>query len=306
MQQAETELATQENEWEIESESAEMAEEQEIEQAETEDEPEAEAEEGQTEAEGEAEEEVDIFLGDEPLESPTSEDDDADVDGKPAPQWVKDLRKQNRELSRKLKELESKKLETAEAEKPVTELPPMPDISDADIDYDGEKLKQKMAEWVDLKIKHDSHKASQEAEQKRQQEEHLKRFERYNERKKAVKVAGYDIAEQVVINEVPQNIQSMIIHYAEAPEMVVLAAGRNAEIRKQLANTKDPVELGRLIGSIEAKARIAPKVASKPSATPQVKASGGAEIASIERALEKARKSGNYDEVLRLKRKLNK
>lgn len=302
---AENENATQENEWEIESESSETVEEQEIEQPETEEEPEAEAEEGQTEAEGEAEEEVDIFLGDEQLESPTSEDD-AEVDGKPAPQWVKDLRKQNRELSRKVKELESKKPETVNAENPVTELPPMPDISDADIDYDGEKLKQKMAAWVDLKIKHDSHKASQEAEQKRLQDEHMKRVDRYNERKKAVKVQGYDIAEQAVINEVPQNIQSMIIHYAEAPEMVVLAAGRNADIRKKLAETKDPVELGRLIGNIEAKARIAPKVNNRPSATPQVNASGGAKLASIEKALEKARQSGNYDEVLRLKRKANK
>lgn len=70
---------------------------------------------------------------------------------------------------------------------------------------------------------------------------------------------GFDEAEKAVLGEVPENIQGAILHYADKPEIVVLAAGLNPAIRKQLAETTDPVALGKLIGSIEAKAKLLPK-----------------------------------------------
>lgn len=270
------------NDWEVEQEETEQVTPEQQEPDESE--PEEEAEEGQEEAEGEGEEgetEDEFFLGDEKLESPASEEDE-EVDGKPAPNWVKDLRKQHKDQAKRIKELESQ-LETKQAAPQadtVTELPPRPTLES--VDYDEDKLEAEWAKWYEVKRKLDEQQAKQKDEQAKLQEIHQEKVKRYNERKAQVKVQGYDIAEQAVISEVPQNIQSAIIHYAESPEMVVLALGRNAELRAKAAKTTDPVELGRLIGNIEARAKVAPKVNRQPSVTPQVKGGNGAKQQSAE------------------------
>lgn len=281
--------------WEMTAETSEP--EQEIEQEEVEaEEPEAESEEeteqddtdGEQDAEQDSDDDSDdeqeeteedaFFFGDDELVSPTSEEDEAES----APQWVKDLRKKSRDDAKRIKDLE-KQLEkkAAAAPAPTGELV-KPTLWDDGIDGDEDIYDQKLTAYHEAKNQ-------QAASAKQQQEQndafiqlHNEKTAQYNERKTQVKVPGYDKAEQVVIDEVPQQIQGAIIHYAEKPELVVLALGRNPELRKQMSQVTDPVQLGRLIGNIEAKVRIAPKAKKKASSTPSVKATGGSKRTNSE------------------------
>lgn len=114
------------------------------------------------------------------------------------------------------------------------------------------------------------------------------------QRVKALKVAGYQDAEQAVREDVPVHIQDMILLESEKPEIVVLALGRNAELRKQLAEATNPVAIGRLLERIESKARIMPKAKTTAATTPTVKGSNGAVINNLDKLKAKALETGDW------------
>ena len=234
------------------------------------DEPEAESDEQEGEesegGEQEAEEEVELFLGDEKLESPTSEPEVKDTD------LVKNLRKEIQERNKKIHELEKQKSAPAVS---ADEQLVMPTLEGAD--YDDAAYQQKVIEYLERKSAQEKAKAEREAAQAKLLEVHNQKLAQYRENASKLGVKGFAEAEKAVLEEVPENIQGAILHYADKPEIVVLAAGLNPAIRKQLAETTDPVALGKLIGSIEAKAKLLPKSKqNKPAPSAQVKGSQGA------------------------------
>ena len=91
------------------------------------------------------------------------------------------------------------------------------------------------------------------ARKQKEQELHAayqERLSRYQQRVKALKVPGYQEAEQAVLEEIPIETQNAILFESEKPEIVVLALGRNAELRKQLAEATNPVAIGRLLENV--------------------------------------------------------
>lgn len=103
-----------------------------------------------------------LQIGDE--EIPLAEDDDA-IDGKAAPQWVKDLRKgfkdtqkENRELRRQLEELQSRPT----TEKTPSSDSPLPKPSLEGCDYDETRFEQALTDW---------HEKKSHAEQMKQQQQ---------------------------------------------------------------------------------------------------------------------------------------
>ncbi|ENH0142495.1 scaffolding protein, partial [Escherichia coli] len=81
---------------------------------------------------------------------------------------------------------------------------------------------------------------------------------------------------------------------SEKPEIVVLALGRNAELRKQLAEATNPVAIGRLLERIESKARIMPKAKTTAATTPTVKGGNGAVINNLGKLKAKALETGDW------------
>lgn len=270
----------------------EIDQEQEVVEGETQPESEEETEESKDDVEQEAEQESDddteeseeeteeeeFFFGDEKLESPTSEEDDAEA----APQWVKDLRKANREQAKELRELKKQLEQTTQQPQPDTVDLKEPSIWDEGIDGDEDVFKAKWSEYHQAKSKQEQAEKAQQEQQEQFLRSHQEKLNQYNERKSKVKFKGYDRAEQVVMNEIPEQIQGAIIHYAEKPEMVVMALGGNQELRKQISQSTDPVQLGRLIGNIEAKVRTAPKAKKQTSSAPSVKGQNGGKRLSAE------------------------
>lgn len=262
------EVIDQGNDWqEVEAEQEQSSE---ADDAIEQDEPEAESDEqAGEESEGgeqEAEEEVELFLGDEKLESPTSEPEVKDTD------LVKNLRKEIQERNKKIHELEKQKSAPAVS---VDEQLVMPTLEDAD--YDDAAYQQKVIEYLERKSAQEKAKAEREAAQAKLMEVHNQKLAAYKEGVAKLKVKGFAEAEKAVLEEVPENVQGAILHYADKPEIVVLAAGLNPAIRKQLAETTDPVALGKLIGSIEAKAKLLPKSKTgKPAPSAPVRGTQGA------------------------------
>lgn len=217
--------------------------------------------------EQDADDEISLFLGDEELGSPSSEEEvkqDSDL--------VKKLRKEIQDRNRELHELRVKQpAQPAPIDEPLT----IPTLESAD--WDEEVYQHKLAAYYERKSAQEKAKQEQEKQQAEFMQLHNQKLTQYRENASKLGVKGFEQAEKVVLAEVPENIQDAILHYADKPEIVVLAAGLNPAIRKQLAETTDPVALGKLIGSIEAKAKLLPKSKqNKPAPSAQVKGSQGA------------------------------
>lgn len=256
-----------------------------------------EQEDGESEgSEQDADDEISLFLGDEELGSPSSEEVKQDSD------LVKKLRKEIQDRNRELHELRSKQpAQPAPIDEPLT----MPTLESAE--WDEEVYQQKLASYYEQKSAQEKAKQEQEKQQAEFMQLHNQKLTQYRENASKLGVKGFEQAEKAVLEEVPENIQGAILHYADKPEIVVLAAGLNPAIRKQLAETTDPVALGKLIGSIEAKAKLLPKSKqNKPAPAATVKGGSGAVTNGLDKALEDARKSGNYDRVMQIKRKMKK
>lgn len=263
------EVINQEEDWqEAETELEESTEvqgevQEEVEQEQSGDEQEGEESEG---GEQDADDEISLFLGDEELGSPSSEEVKQDSD------LVKKLRREIQERNRELHELRAnRQVQPAVADEPLT----MPTLES--VEWDEEAYQQKLAAYYEQKAAKEKAHAEQEQQKAKLLEVHNQKLAQYRENASKLGVKGFAEAEKAVLEEVPENIQGAILHYADKPEIVVLAAGLNPAIRKQLAETTDPVALGKLIGSIEARAKLLPKSKqNKPAPSAQVKGSQGA------------------------------
>lgn len=256
-QEAETELEK--------SEQVKAEVQEEVEQEQSGDEQEGDESEG---SEQDADDEISLFLGDEELGSPSSEEEvkqDSDL--------VKKLRKEIQDRNRELAAERAK-----QASAPVVNLDEelVKPVFDWE-KYDEESYAVALDEYHAKKAKQDAAKAEREKQQAEFMQLHNQKLTQYRENASKLGVKGFEQAEKVVLAEVPESIQGAILHYADKPEIVVLAAGLNPAIRKQLAETTDPVALGKLIGSIEAKAKLLPKSKqNKPAPAAKVKGSQGA------------------------------
>ncbi|HHH1980860.1 TPA: scaffolding protein [Yersinia enterocolitica] len=241
--------------------------------------------------------EDEFYFGEDKLDSPTSEEDKD-------PALVKHLRSTIKEKDKELKEL--RRQSPGQQQIAPLQAPRMPQLSDDGIDYDEAIFQQKMQEWSTDSAKFQTNQADQQRQQQQLQQKHQQKLQQYQERSKALKVPNYQQAEKMVMDDVPEQIQGAIIHYAEKPELVVLALGRNAELRKQMAEATDPVEIGRLIGTIESKAKTMPKAKSSASTVPAVKGGSGAALNNLDKLREKAQETGDYSAVIAAKRKAKK
>lgn len=142
--------------------------------------------------------------------------------GQEAPEWVKQVRKENRELKRQLKQRESQQHEQQQAlrEKPTLDAH----------EYDSDAYEQDYAAWLSEKSQHD-------ARQKAEQEKYQHYDERYKSSVDAVraKVADYDEIEQSIVETVPPQRQALIKMLVDDPARMVVALGKSpAQLEKLL------------------------------------------------------------------------
>lgn len=240
-------------------------------------------------AEDGAADELVVTLGD---ETPPEEDERA------APAWVKDLRKQNRELVRKTRDLEARLQQTQPAPAAVV-LGPKPTL--ASCEYDEDKFAAEMEAWHERKAKADEQQREAQRAQQAQADAWQKRLAEYQKQKTALRVPGIEQAEETIRDTFNTVQQGLLIRACKQPALMVAALGNNERKARDLAAITDPVEfvaeLVRLETTVKTQAR-------KPTTTPErtVPRSSVSGAAAVDNQLSKlqaeAAKTGDRTKVV--------
>lgn len=238
-----------------------------------------------------AADEVVVTIGD---EAPTPEEEEISK----APEWVRELRKSQRELSRKNKMLEQQLAEKAKPVEPTT-LGPKPTMADPDIDYDAAKFEDALTKWNDKKRAADNEAAQRQATEAKAQTAWQTQVNKYSEQKTQLKVKDYAETEAVASEALSVTQQGIIIQGADNAALVIHALGKNATKLKELSAITDPVKFAFAIAKLEKDLKVTTRKAPPP---PEKTVTGSAPKSGVvdsqlERLRAEAEKTGNYSKV---------
>lgn len=261
------------------SEKQESTEEVTTEQQQPEEKVQESAEEVETDGE-QAEEQTDEYslrVGDE--EIPLTEEDDDHVDGQPAPQWVKDLRKNNREKDKELRELR-RQLEQVQSrpaeqqpQQQVDVIPPKPTLESCE--YDEEAYEAALTDWHEKKGRAEQSKQQQQRQQQEYQQRFQQRVEAHKQRAAKLPVKDYQEMEEIVRAEVPDLHKEILIHCAdEGSELIAYGLGKSQQLRQRVAAETDPIRAAFLLGQISKQVSLAPKPKKAIKPEPEVRGGG--------------------------------
>lgn len=277
MNQADTEIG------EIESLEVEEQEPEEVEQ-ESEQSDEPEAEEGDPEA---GSDEVVVTIGE---ESPPQEEQER------APEWVRELRKGNREKDRRIRELEEKLKAPAPSEQSV-DVGAEPTLESAE--YDEDRFKSEWKAWNKRQADRDEQERKKQEEGVKAQQAWQAKLDSYASAKTALKVKDYDDAEASAKDVLNVTQQGIILSGAENPAIVVYALGKNPKKAQELASITDPVKFAFAVAKLETQMKVTPrKTAPLPESTVRGNARVSAGIDStLERLRAEADRTGDRSKV---------
>jgi len=268
-------------------------------EVETEEVAEAEGETNATQAEELTEEgddeveEVVISIGE---ETPPQEEEAR------APEWVRELRKANREKERKIRELEAKLNASATETKPVV-LGAKPTLESCD--YDSDEYEKKLADWYERKREADAAEAEAAAQRDAEAKAWQDKLDSYEKAKASLKVRDYEDAEAFALDTFNVTQQGIVIQGSDNPALIIYALGKNTKRAKELASITDPVKFAFAVAKLETQLKVSNrKAAASPERTI---ASGGTRLSgavdsTLERLRAEAEKTGDYTKVLQYKR----
>lgn len=257
---------------------------------------EAPAEAGETpDAAEESTDEVIVTIGDEPAPEPEAQQG--------APEWVKEVRRRNRELEREVKNL--RRQYEAQARPAETNPAPGPKPTLEAADYDTERFEREMAAWHERKAAHAKSQAEREAAERAQQEQWQGVLKAYDEKRKALKVRDFSEAEEVITDTLSVEQQGLILAYSDAPELVIYALGKNPKRAAELAAITDPLKFGREIWKVESQVKVSSrKPATQPERVVTGSAPKGASDATLERLRGEAERTGDYSKVFAYRKQI--
>jgi len=243
--------------------------------------------------EPEEEDEVIISIGE---EAPPPQEESR------APEWVRELRKANREKDKRIRELEAKLTTTATENKPVA-LGAKPTLEGCD--YDSDVFEQELANWYERKREADAAEASQREAQEAEAAAWQKKLEDYEKAKAGLRVRDYEDAEATALETFNVTQQGIVLQGSENPALLVYAIGKNSAKAKELASITDPVKFAFAVAKLETQLKVTNrKAAASPERTIT---SGGGRISgsvdsTLERLREEALKTGDLSKVMAYKR----
>jgi hypothetical protein len=186
------------------------------------------------------------------------------------------MRKTERELKQKVRELEQAEAARRAAEAPkVDDVGPEPDLADDGIDFDKDVFKQKWAAWNERKRKADETAAKQRAEQEAAQAAWNAKVSSYQAAKASLKVSDFDDAEHAVMSTMDVTQQAILLKLPK-PELMVYAVGKNLAKLKELAAIKDPIDFAFAAAKLETQLKVQPRKAPPAPETKVRNTAGGA------------------------------
>lgn len=241
--------------------------------------------------------EVIVSIGE---ESPPQEEKES------APEWVRELRKNYRELQREKRELEARLTTSQKAEEKPLSLGAKPTLEQ--FDYDAEQFEGALEQWYENKRKVQEQDNAKKAEQQKAEQDWQNTLKNYGSLKSQLKVKDYDDAEHVVLESLNETKQGIILHGAKNPALVVYALGKNPKKVKELASIDDPVKFAIAIGGLEKELKVTSRKTTSPP-PPESKVRGSAPISgavdsTLERLREEAARSGDHSKVFAYKQQL--
>lgn len=243
--------------------------------------------------------EVTVTIGE---ESPPQDKNDESA----APEWVRELRKTNRELKKKTREQQEKLDALSGAVHKPVELGNKPTLEDAD--YDSDKFEASLSDWFEKKRLVDERDAQRRAQEKIESDAWASQLKNYSEKKTSLKVRDYEDTEEVVTEKLNQTQLGMIIQGADNPATLVYALGKNTSKLKELSEIKDHVKFAFAVAKLETQLKVIPT--RKPPA-PETKVEGGSGVrsasdATLNRLRAEAEKTNDYSKLLKYKNELKK
>jgi len=218
-----------------------------------------------------------------------------------APEWVRELRKTNREKERRIRELEAKLSATTTETKPVVTLGPKPKLEDHD--YDADRYEQAIDQWHERKREHDREVEQAAQSEQQQQKAWQTKLDDYGKAKAELKVRDYEDAEEVVQQILNVTQQGVVLQGCDNPALVVYALGKNPKKAAELAALTDPVKFAFAVAKLEKELKVTNR---RPAPAPERVVSGtgrssGAVDSTLERLREEAARTGNMTKVIQYK-----
>jgi len=238
--------------------------------------------------------EVIITIGE---ESPPSNEVDK------APEWVKELRKSQRQTAKRNKELEAELKDLKEGGDTPQPLGDKPKLEN--FDYDATVYEAKLAEWYDRKILVDKEQSKLQDEKLKQDAAWRSQLDKYSELKSQLKVRDFEEAEAVVLESLNPTQQGIIVQGAENSAHVMYALGINPKKAKEFSLITDPVKFAFAVAKLETQLKVTNRKAP-PAPEKKVSSGTGSKSGMVDSTLERLRadaeKTGDYSKVSRYKR----
>jgi len=250
--------------------------------------------EGETPPTEEAETEIVVSIG--------NEEPEPEPEAQKAPEWVKELRKQNREYQKRIRQLERNTQAPATQGETITAPPKKPTL--ADVDYDTGAYEAKLDQWYGAKAEYDRQAAEARRAQDAVKGAWDAKLANYNAAKAELKARDFEDAEAVIMDTLSVSQQGIILDGAEKPELVIYALGKNPKLAAELAAITNPIVFAGRVFRLEASLKVTSR---KPSAQPEQLVSGNApKSGSVDNTLERLRaeaeRTGDLTKVMAYKR----
>lgn len=225
-----------------------------------------------------------------------------------APEWLRDLRKSNREKDRRIRELESQVAAATPAPAAVVvgEKPKLEDF-----DYEPEKFAAALDAWHVRKAQADEQQKKREDTQNRERAQWTSRLDAVTKAAEGLKVPDLEDATAAFESAFSMVQQGIVLggpEDAKTSAMLKYALGKNPAKARELAAIQDPVKFAVALGKLEMQLKVTPrKVAPAPDKKVSSAVSGAAAVDNqIERLREDARRTGDYSKVAEYRRQQDK
>lgn len=208
-------------------------------------------------SEGGETDEIVVSIGDEV--------DQVEEDEKRAPEWVRELRKSNREKDRRIRELETKVAQAAPVPQAVV-VGEKPTLEGCD--FDPEKFEQELEAWHNRKREADDQRRQREEQTEQLQAQWQARTDAVSKAASGLKLPDYEDAVMAFEDLFPEMVhRGIIMGGPEDPKASALlryALGKNPKKAKELAAIKDPVRFAFAIAKMETQLKVTPRKSAPP------------------------------------------
>jgi len=219
-----------------------------------------------------------------------------------APEWVRELRKANREKEKRIRELESKLQANAQTENKPVELGRKPRLEDHD--YDSDRYEASLEQWYERKRQVEAQAEQVKQAEQAQRDAWQAKLDAYGKAKAELKVRDFGDAEALAQEVFDVTQQGIVVQGADNPALVIYALGKNPKKAQEIASIKDPVKFAFAVAKLEKELKVTQRKAAPP---PEKTISGTARVSgavdsTLDRLRAEALKTGDMTKVMAYKR----